>query len=192
MPLEVYTAGKPAAPHRALISGVVLLALTCALAGSMVRSGSRRVLGLRVAPPGWAISFQPPRGLRASELVDPGGMSVLGYVGSPRRGVVVTLTVQRWAIAPQEDSDTMARLVEREYAAQLGDDPRFPGARGKVEKIGSFKAVEILNKRIATVVRAVVLPDSRALALTLSVHGAPLDTHLHRLFDLTCRSVEFE
>ncbi len=192
MPIEVYTAGMPAAPHRALISGVVLLALTCALAGSMVRSGSRGALGLRVAPPGWAISFQPPRGFKARELADPGGMFVLGYVGPTRGGAVVTLTLQRWEIAPQADSDTLARLVASEYAARLRGDPQVPGPRRQVERIGSRKAVEILNQQIATVVRAAVLPDGRGLALALSVHGAYLDTHLYRLFDLTCRSVEYE
>ena len=193
MPFEVQTAGKPAVPHRALVFGVVLLALTCALAGNMVRSGSRKALGLRVAPPGWAISFQPPRGFQPGrETIDAGAMSVRGFVGATRGGAMVTLTVRHLRIVSQVDSETVARLVAGKFAAGPLVDSKYPRPGQQVARIGMLEAVEILNRQIATVVRAVVLPDSRALALSLSVQGASLDTQIYRLFDLTCRSVVYE
>ena len=199
MPLEVQTAGMPAAPHRALIFGVVLLALTCALAGSMVRSASRKVLGLRdlglrVAPPGWAISFQPPRGFEPGETTDAGATSVRGFVGATPDGAEVTLTVRHLGIAPPHvDSETVARSVAGSFAAWRRGYSKRPGHSQQVPSIGTLEAVEIFNEQITTVVRAVVFPDRRALALSLSVHGgASLDVQLYRLFDLTCRSVVCE
>ncbi len=57
------------------------------------------------------------------------------------------------------------------------------------KKIGPLQGAELFEPRTQTLVRAAVLARGDAIAVSVSVEQAELDSELYRVFDATCRSI---
>ncbi|MHC4092735.1 MAG: hypothetical protein ACYSVY_21085 [Planctomycetota bacterium] len=79
---EIHTRQLPGRPRAAILTAGGLLVLCLALAAQLASS---RGLGEPVQPPGWAISFQPPRGWISEGLTADDGSETITYLDRSAR-----------------------------------------------------------------------------------------------------------
>ncbi len=192
MVVEVYTGHKPALVNRTWLSTVAMLIIASGLAASMTWQRSGRLLADRIVPAGWGISFRPPRDFESvsRDGSDPPAAVRYRLVGA--HGAAAELAV--WQIhAPAGVNatrvcDVILRQIDVSWLRSFFSPPP---TRAEAE-LGGRRAVEILDPATQTAVRAIVLDSGVAYAVSLRVEGAAMDKGVYRLFDLTCRSVEFD
>lgn len=190
MVVEVHTAGKPVVPGRALLASIALLLSACALAAGMTWLRSGDPLGHRIKPPGWEISFRPPRRFQPVDATEWRVAGICRFVGLSRQGAMVALDLWRIDDAGDEEASTVATRVLRQYALLQHGDLREPAATWSEEAFGPFEGMEAVAPQGAIVVRAAIVDRDLAFAASLSVRDGLVDDHLYRAFDLTCRSIE--
>ncbi len=174
--------GRPAA---AVATAGGLLAVCVALAAWLV---SARGLADPVQVPGWAISFQPPRGWSGQDLeADPFGESVrFREPASSGRGreLIVTHSSNPRNLSPGDICAAIAR--------QVSGAPLVPWRhRLEVASLGQLRGARVLMPRGALIhVGVLVLPDgqSEAYILTL-VARSPLNEQDVRLGEALARAV---
>ncbi len=192
MLIEVQSGVQQAAPGRALKSTIILFSLACGLAIGMVWGRTGAMLDLRVAPSGWGLSFQPPRGWGAFHIPDRPGVRIRHFRGLLRDQVPAFLTLHLIEIDPEMDLASLAVDIEDQIRAQHDID-RFPSEYVRQSALlGSRDAVQIVNTMLPIEIRAARLENGHALVVSLFVHQSHLEPSVRRLFDLTCRSVEFQ
>lgn len=188
MIIEVHTREKPAVPGRAWLAAFLLLVVASALAAALSWGRAGDVLSARIEPPGWMISFRPPRRFETGEFGHTAFGQAYRFHGATPAGDA-TLAVYR-----VEGIDIDARaLCDRLLQAHWGLDPPPVGMSRLTRldtRLGPFRAVEIRDPLIGVVVRAAELGGAGAYAVSLAVQGAEIDRESYRLFDLTCASVE--
>ena len=190
--IEVHAGKQPVVPHRALIVASLLAALTCGLAAGMVCRRSGAVLGMRHAPEGWGISFQPPRSFESAGEYETDGDTAILFRGVTYAGAELILVVQRIEVEPGVDPDDVARHIAGEYKRRQPFDPQWPGPARAITELGPHQAIEIVDQQSGFVVRATLLQSGHALAVSLSTQRPTIDSRLYRMFDRTCRSVEYD
>ena len=191
MAVELYTSGKPAIPRRALFTSIFLLILASTLAAAMTRRRSGELLRPRIEPHGWSISFQRPREFPTGRF----GPTKLGpaylFHGRTRTGAPATRAVFRLEEVAAGDARAACERVLRAHmslplpTADMTRLTRFDS------KFGSLDAAEIQDPQLGVVVRAAVLGDNDAYAVSLRVEGVEIDSQVYRLFDLTCGSIKY-
>ena len=191
MVVEVYAGVKPASPRRALFGSICLLTAASALAATMAWQRSGELVARGIEPPGWSISFRTPRRFDSRQF----GSTKLGSAflchGRTRTGTPASLALYRLEGPVKVDS---LMVCERVLSAHEWI-PLPTAATTRLtrfdKKLGRFDAAEIRDEQLGVVVRAVVLEDDDAYAVSLGVEGAEIDPHTYRLFDLTCSSIEY-
>jgi len=178
------------------VAGAILLLGVCALAESTaVRSGG--VLRERIHPADWEISFQyplafvpadnEPRQLTEQE-------SVLTYRLKEDRGAAA-IAIYRIEVPP---GTTAAHICAQMFARLSADPSRIPGlAAGHVPKVvntrvGALDAIEVSDWELGIAVRATIVAHGLGYAVTLTTDPPHADPKLYALFDLTCRSIEYD
>ncbi len=191
MAIQVYTSEKPAVSRRAWLASILLLAITSVLAWAMTQSRSGEVLGRRIEPAGWSISFRPPRAFPTGAF----GPTELGvayrFSGRTPGGDPALLSVLRLEGAGVGDGLTVCERV-------LGTLPQPPVPIVHLSrltrhdrKLGPFEAVEIWDPQAGIVVRAAMINSREGYAISLHAPG-DIDQRSYRLFDATCSSIEHQ
>jgi len=112
------------------------------------------------------------------------------FVAILGQAAAAELTVQRMELRPGADAIEVCYALLSPHTSLLRSLLARPPERS-VEPLGDREATELRDTAIPMVVRAVVLSPGLVYAASMRVEGATLDESLYRLFDLTCRSVEF-
>jgi len=189
--MEVYTGEKPAIGRRAWLAAVLLMVIVTTLAGGMTWRRSEDSLAARVTPAGWSISFCPPRRFQESEL----GPTMLGsafrFRGWSAGGAAALLAVHRLDRWRVQDSLAACDLVLSAHVAPTLPDSMTTRETQFNKKLGPFEAVEVHDPFIGVVVRAAVLENGEAYAVSLGVDGPVIDDRSYRAFDLTCGSIMY-
>ena len=191
MPMEVYTATRPAIPLRAWVSSILLLISASGLAGWISWGRSGELLAPRLEPQGWDMSFRPPRRF---EPVMPDiltAANAIAYRTPTASGGVAELVFRRVGAAPNVDAGEICNHLLRPYASVLMAVFSPPPTRS-TEKLGALDAVQVHFPGIPMIVRAARFDHGTAYAVSLRVDGGPIDESLYHSFDLACRSVDFK
>ena len=190
MAIQVYSIEKPAVQRRALIASILLLLLASCLAAAMTWARSSDAPGPRVEPEGWSISFRPPRRFNGTF-----GLTTLGpayqFDGSARPEGVAILVVYRLG---RRSADGARDVCERVLGAHFGPNLHPVGTARFAwfdRRLGPLDAVEIWEPLMDVLVRAAVPERGDAYALSVAVRGGRISPETYRLFDQTCRSIEF-
>lgn len=190
MLIEVHTREKPAVARRALACSIFLLVLATTLAAVMTWRRSGEPLMPRIEPNGWSISFRPPRSVEEGRFVlSEMGPAFVFYVRT-QTGVRATLAVYRLLGAAVGDPQA---VCDRVLHAQM---PMPLHARGLLpltwfdKKLGPHDAVEVWDPQIGVVVRAVVLGNDHAYAVSLGLGGQPIKPDGYHWFESICDSIE--
>jgi hypothetical protein len=198
MALEVYSATKPALPHRAWVAAIGLLALAVGLATGMTwrRTGAR--LAEPTSPEGWNMSFRVPREFALSDRETSTELSLYSYkLASPRE---FSAELAAWKVSGPDLSATEVceRILRRNGRTWIDRfSESFPSLRSgppatrSRELLGGREAIEVADPALSAVVRAVVTDDGAGYAISLRLSGVPLDENTYSLFDITCRSAQF-
>jgi hypothetical protein len=192
MPVEVYSTVKPASPARAWATASLLLIVAGSLAASLTRSGSGHgVLGRRIEPQGWDITFHPPAMFQETDSSPERFSATYRFQHVRREGDSVELVFWRFRAESGATAWTVCRDVLNSAEPWL--TILFRSRRTRTEApIGDRDGLEVHNPAIPMIVRALVLENGWAYAVSIRVRGAPFDEPLYRLFDLTCRAVRFK
>jgi hypothetical protein len=190
MPMEVYTAVRPAIPLRAWVSSLLLLVSASGLAGWMSWSRSGLLLAPRIEPQGWDMTFRPPRRFEPITYDPNAPVRVVLFRTTTASGGVVELAFRRMEALPQVNADEICELLLRPFGS-IFMAVFAPPAQRTVEKLGSLDAVQVHQPAIPMIVRAARLPSNPAYAVSLRALEGPLDESLYHSFDLACRSAEF-
>jgi len=193
MVFEVYSQGRTAAATRTILGTAMLLAGTVVLAAAMSHHRSTHVLGQRVSPPGWGWSFQPPQRFKPGPIgTDSAADGVRRYLGLGAGGIPVRLMV--WHIEDHESdgAEAVARTLLNEFRLLRGVRSTEELTRRSHHPLGSAQGVQLLNTRIAAVVRAVEFHAGVVCAITMDVSGDSIDPKSLRIFEEVCRSVRFD
>ncbi len=185
MVIRVHTSEKPAIFRRAWFASGLLLAISSVLAWAMVRGRSGEVLGPRIEPAGWSISFRPPRAFPTGAF----GPTEYHFYGQTAGGFRPVLAVFRLEDAVLGDAATVCERVLRAYSRQPLSAVRLSRLTWHDRKLGPFEAAEIWDPQLGIVVRAAVLENREGYAIFLHVPGE-IDPRSYRLFDSTCSSTE--
>ncbi len=190
MVLQVYNAEKPAYPRRALIGAALLLTAACALAASMTYQRASNVLGPRLSPADWPISFQPPRLFEGPER----GVTPLGptYVfgGPTRGGDHALLIVYRLSKSLTKDSSDAGRLVLGSPLWQVHTAEELARLPAQHRTLGPLDAIDLSDPARSVAIRAARIDTGEAYVFALRVGTGRLDARTARLFDQICDSVE--
>lgn len=178
---------KPRRPAAAVATAGGLLAVCVALAAWLA---SARGLADPVQIPGWAISFQPPRGWAQHSLDAERYGQGTRYREPPSSGRTRELTLTRGANPGNLSAGQICLLV----ASELAGATRAPW-RHRLERssFGGLPGARLLVPRGAYIqVGMLAFPDggSEAYVLTL-VSQSPLDEHDIRLGETLARAVRF-
>lgn len=189
MAIQVYTGEKPAVSRRAWFASILLLAITSILAWAMTLSRSGEVLGRRIEPAGWSISFRPPRAFPTGAF----GPTELGvayrFSGQTPSGDLALLSVFRLEGAIAGDGLTVCERVLRAHSRQRLPIVHLSRLTRYDRKLGPFEAVEVWDPQLGIVVRAAVLKNRVGFAISFRAPG-DIDPRSYRLFDATCSSIE--
>jgi len=192
MVIEVHVSGRAAKPRRALFAFIFLFVITCALAAAMSWSRSGDSLGVVIEPPGWSISFRPPK-----RFVGEVGLTGLGpayqfygRVGSESVAALVVYRLESSSIPGVEDAIGVCDRILRAHFGERPPAGLMAQTRYDVQ-IGSHEAVEVWDPTLDMLVRAVVVKPGDAYAVTLSISDARITPDMYSLFDQTCTAVEF-
>jgi hypothetical protein len=190
MALEVYSATKPAVSYRAWVGAIGLLALSVGLAAGMTwrRTGAR--LGEVTRPEGWAMSFRVPREFTLADRDESGELSHYTYKLANPQEFSAELGVWKMSTADISAIDVCERVLASSGRSWIGRFMGPPPTRSR-ESLGGREAVEVADPAISTVVRAVMAADGAGYAVSLRVSGLPLDETTYALFDIACRSAQF-
>lgn len=195
MMFRVSSGEKSASPRRALVAAALLLGVSCALAASMSWGSAADRLGESFEPPGWHVSFSPPKGfLMVDQTSTPTGFEWLfrgeGFDGRPLvlifRGVAPDeLASNPGDSSPEEfgESAMFTRAFSFRVVSQL--------PKSSQTGIGPLPGAEVPNLDGGTIVRAVVTDDGVRYAVVLSSGGRPIDRRIYELFHLVCTSVRY-
>ncbi len=188
---EVFNPTRPPAPHRAPIAGVLLLLFASALAAEMSWRRTGDPLAARIHPPGWSISFQAPRGwIRSVRAV--GATEVVAFHGANRAGHPTTLAFWRLDQWTGDDLETVCVLILGQHGAQVLPDRAPTDLTSPATQFGPVDGFELVDREQTTVVRAAQLSAGEAYAVSLGIDHDVIDEHAYGLFDLACRSIEYE
>ena len=190
MTVEVYSGIRPVHPHRAFWAAVSLLLGVGTLAAGMAWQRSHQVLGDRIQPRDWDISFRPPRRFGTDLPFHEPNAGLYRFIGRTRRGAPALLDVWRLDETHGNNAKSMAEAMLADYALIQSRDPRLLDVEQSAQPIGSLTGVEIRDRQLAAVIRVATVESGVAYGLSLYVRGGPLDDHTYQAFDLTCRSVE--
>ena len=190
MAIEIYAPTKPAIRHRALALSLALLLAVAALAGAMSWRRGDGLLAAPVGSPDFGASFRPPRNFSPGDPLPARFGSAYPFHGQTASGGIARLVVRRVEVASGVQAEAVCLEILRESRALVPFRGGWVGERSRA-KIGALEGVEVRNRRSGTVVRATVLQNGPAYAVSLTVDDGPLDPRLYRLFDRTCRSFEF-
>jgi hypothetical protein len=189
MAIQVYTSEKPAISRRAWFASILLLSVTSVLAWAMTRSRSGEVLGRRIEPAGWSISFRPPRALPTGAFGPTEFGVAYRFYGQTPHGDPVLLSVFRLEGAVVGDSLTVCERVLRAHPRPPLPIVHLSRLTRYDRKLGPFEAVEIWDPQLGIVVRAAVLNSREVYAISLRAPGY-IDPRSYRLFDSMCSSIE--
>ena len=112
------------------------------------------------------------------------------FLGATTQGAPALLGVWRLDSPRNDEALGVAVRVLQEYTPLWLGELHMPQATWDGEAIGPFEGVEILSPEGTTIVRATVVDESLAIAVTLNLRNGPIDPRLYELFNLTCRSIE--
>ncbi len=192
MPVEVYSTVKPASRVRAWATASLLLIVAGSLAASLTRSGSGHgVLGDRIEPQGWDITFHPPAMFQEADSSPEHFSSTYRFQHVRREGGSVELIF--WRVRAESGATPLTVCRDVLDSAESWLTILFGPRRTRTEApIGDRDGLEVHNPAIPMIVRALVLENGWAYAVSIRLRGAPFDEPLYRLFDLTCRAVRFK
>jgi hypothetical protein len=192
MPVEVYSTVKPASRVRAWATASLLLIVAGSLAASLTRSGSGHgVFGDRIEPQEWDITFHPPAMFQQVDSSPDHFSSTYRFQHVRREGDSVELVF--WRVRAQSGATPLTVCRDVLDSPEPWLSILFRPRRTRTEApIGDRNGLEVHNPAIPMVVRALVLENGWAYAVSIRVRGAPFDEPLYRLFDLTCRAVRFK
>gem|GEM_PF-5501004 len=188
MPLEVYSATKPASPMRAWISAFGLLLGATTLAWSMASDRIDRYLGAVESPDGWGIAYRLPKGFKKLDMKRfPSGV-VRRYEGG--QGVSrLIFSVWRFesgkTLTPERACDLVLRYNSDSALHALFAKQSV--ARGAV--IDGLSAVEVESPAMALVVRAAAV-NGTVVAFALNGLDPSVVRRGYGVFDFSCRTVE--
>lgn len=190
MALEVYSATKPAVSYRAWVAAIGLLALAIGLAAGMTwrRTGAR--LSEVTSLEGWAMSFRVPREFVLADRQQSPELSHYTYKLAHPQEFSAELAVWRLSAADISAVDVCERVLASSGRSWIGRFIGPPPTRSR-ESLGGREAVEVADPAISTVVRALIAGDGAGYAVSLRLSGLPLDEPTYALFDITCRSAQF-
>ena len=184
---ELHMTSKAALPRRAIMVSLALLAVAVGLAGSMTLRRAGGSLGLRVAPSGWGVSFQPPADFE--RVV--GSIGEQAFRGAARGGPCL-ISFRRVDLADVADADAVALAILRMATGKDAVGGSQAPVGRVVQTLGRREAVELFSSQPAFAIRAARLTDGSILAVSIIARQRELDHGLYQLFDLVCRSVEYE
>lgn len=193
MVFQVHSQRRSAAASKTFLGTAILLVVTVVLAAMMSQHRSAHVLGQRVSPSGWGWSFQPPLRFHPKPF---GAVSaadgVRCYLGRSTGGAPVRLLL--WHIEDHEGdgAEAVARALLDEFRTPKGAGSPEDSTRRSHHPLGSAQGVQLLDQRIAAVVRAVEFRVGVVCAITLDVSAASIDRRAFRIFEEVCQSVLFE
>ncbi len=190
MLVEVHNPITPASRYRALSAAAALLLLASALAAEMTWRRSGGPPSVRIHPPEWKISFEPPqgwvRGLRGDST------EVITFRGSNRAEYTSTLRFWRLDRWIEDDPEGISVLKLGQDGAPVGFEPKVTELRSPATKLGPVDAYEWFDAQQPTVVRAPLHSGGEVYAVSISFEGDAIDERVYGLFDLACRSIRRE
>lgn len=194
MTIQLYSSTKPALPHRTWISATSLLLATLILAFIMTWQRAGGIPAPRFEPPGWAISFQPPSGFHSAlPMLTPVGPAYQ-FRSLPDGGAAIILTLTRAGLDPTDQPITVCKRVFRTFLRSGDSWYGDLALTDDTKKLGPLNAVELWdpNPNINNIiVRAVVLEDGDAYAVSLAVQGGITPT-IYEVFDQACSTVAMQ
>lgn len=191
MPAEVYSSAKPAAPFRAWIVALLLLIVASALAADLAHRGSGTWTAADlVHPQNWDIAFRPPQQFVEVDVAPNLFGSVYAYRFTDKLDRNIELTIWRKNVENSTASHMARYILEKSKSwLSLLVGPPVTRTEGRM---GNHDAIEILDGSIPMVMRVTALENGWGYAVCLRVEGGPIDESLYVLFDMTCRSVQFQ
>ncbi|MBI4718998.1 MAG: hypothetical protein HY763_14420 [Planctomycetes bacterium] len=190
MVVELHNMTRPARPGRAIASSVFLLLVTVGLAAQMSAARGRDPLVRAVSPPGWLISVRPPKHFRLGEEVHTRKAVALPFFGRAASGAEAVLALWRVEQMDGGSPRSAAELILGRHDAEEGSHP-VDARESEAKPLGPREGAELFSWDRTTVVRAAVFRRGDAYAVSVSLEDRPIDEDLYRLFDLTCRSLEY-
>ena len=192
MLVEVHSPITPASRYRALTAAAALLLLASALAAEMTWRRSGEPPSVRIHPPGWKISFEPPKGWVRGLKARGGSTEVITFRRSNRPGYSSTLAFWRLEGRIADDPEAISVLILGHHDAQVGYEPSVTELRSPATKLGPVDAYERVDAQKKTVVRASLPWGGNVYVVSLSVEGDAIDEQVYDLFNLACRSIRRE
>lgn len=190
MVADLYSTTRPSSLYRALFSSLALLAIVSTLAASMTWKRGREPLASRITPPGWAISFRPPKGFNPGEVARTSLGPVIPFFGRTTDANEVVLLIRRFYVSSEEDAAIVGEHLIREQVWGPPSGGWWSLSPPLETRLGPFAAVELQAPEASTIARTAVLGSGVGYAVVMTVSGAPLDDIAYDIFDHTCRSIE--
>ena len=160
---------------------LLLFLLACALAAGMTWLRSGEPLGARISPPGWEVSFRPPRRFRPDPLPEQAGLDLRVFRGVTRQAVLAFVRIEG---AHDDEARGGALRVLEMLGLRVSETSWSP------EPFGPFEGAETLGLYGATVARVATVDSGLTYVAFLNTPDGGIEEYSYHLFDLTCRSVE--
>ncbi len=193
MPLEVYSASKPAIRYRAGLLSVAIFAAAASLAMGLTWVRQSAPLGPPIAPRGWGVSIRIPRVFTTARPLASTAHDWIEFRASPEVEPAIELAIHQIQIRRGEAADDACRLALCEdnlsYLIHVLNPPAY--ARTEVT-LGGLNGSELRDEKSGTVVRAVLTDPRRAFCVSLRAPGGTLSDEAYALFDASCASVRFD
>lgn len=191
MVIQIHNGAKPVLPRRTLAFSVLLLALTSMLAADLTGRRAGDPLGPTLTPDGWNLSFRPPKRFVPGDAVRTRIGDALLFYGPLEQGAAEALAIWRINEGIVEGADGTCTLLLGQFGSPSPDAAPISGGTSNGTPLGPLPAAERISRERTTVARAVVLATGEIHAVSLQTQGAVINDQMYRLFDLTCRSIEY-
>lgn len=190
MVLEAYSASRPSLPYRGPLAAAFLLLLTIVLALGLASVRTAGEFTEAIHPPGWDITFRIPIGFDAEPHETRSDAVVYRFRHKPSEVEAIELAAWRM--------DARGGKSARSVGERILDGGDVLGLRAlfgqsparSVQPLGGREAVESVDLSTPMIVRALVLDNGWAYAVSLRLEGGSMDENAYHLFDAVCRSVE--
>lgn len=187
--MDAYSAVKPASPIRTWLMAAALLGVATTLAVSMSARGLKSgTWSDRIEPVGWNVSFRSPPAFVPADSPPEHFASTYRFLYPSPNGTSLELVF--WRLRVPEGATTLQVCREVLDTAESWVNRLLGPPRTRIDsRLGGKEALEIHSPSAAMIVRATLLNDGWAFAVSIRAVGAPVDEVVYRLFDMTCRSV---
>jgi len=194
MPLEVYSASKPAVRYRAGLLSIAIFAVATSLAVGLTWVRQSTPLGPPIMPKGWGLSIRIPRLFITARPRATTTHETIEFHASPDAERSIELAIHQVPIRKGETAESACRLVLRDdgdlmYLIHLLNPPTLERTH---TTLGGLSGAELRDAESGAVVRGVVADPRRAFCVSLRAPSGKPSEEAYALFDASCASVRFD